>query len=168
MSGQLTQEHYKWVAQFCNMPELADLNDSDGRGGLAGGASSQATDDPDAAAPAVASGPDGSSNGGAPAQSGDAGGADSVVLASNVPQPPPPDIDGPALDATDKVVYFSRNSAALTPKDQQSLADYADRYIKAANPTQIVVDAYASVDGDSGYNQKLSDQRAAAVKTYLS
>jgi outer membrane protein OmpA-like peptidoglycan-associated protein len=77
-------------------------------------------------------------------------------------------LDMPPLAATDHDVFFSRDSAVLTSDDEKSLAAYADRYIKNADPIQITVVGYASMDGDPTENQRLSQHRAEAVKKFLS
>jgi outer membrane protein OmpA-like peptidoglycan-associated protein len=94
-----------------------------------------------------------------------AGAAGAASPGANAPRV---DLDTPALDATDHDVFFNRDSAELTARDKKSLSTYAELYIKQATPTQITVEGYASVDGDAVHNQKLSEQRAAAVKAFLS
>jgi outer membrane protein OmpA-like peptidoglycan-associated protein len=77
------------------------------------------------------------------------------------------DLDAPPLPPTDSFVYFSRGSPDLTPEDQKALQGYVDRYVAAATPTPIVLNGYASVDGDPKVNQDLSQKRADAVKRFM-
>jgi outer membrane protein OmpA-like peptidoglycan-associated protein len=86
----------------------------------------------------------------------------------NNAEPQSANLDMPPLAATDHDVFFSRDSAVLTSDDEKSLAAYADRYIKNADPIQITVVGYASMDGDPTENQRLSQHRAEAVKKFLS
>ncbi len=103
-------------------------------------------------------------------QGGAAPPADAAPLATpvNNAAPQAANLDMRPLPATDHDVFFSRDSFVLTPDDEKSLAAYADRYIKNADPIQITVDGYASSDGDPTENQKLSEHRAEAVKKFLS
>jgi len=77
------------------------------------------------------------------------------------------DLDAPPLPPTDSFVYFSRGSPDLTPEDKKALQGYVDRYVAAATPTPIVLNGYASVDGDPKVNQDLSQKRADAVKRFM-
>jgi outer membrane protein OmpA-like peptidoglycan-associated protein len=71
----------------------------------------------------------------------------------------------PAATATD--LFFAKGSFALTADDKKSLDAYAKAYLAANSSQQVVVDGYASKEGDPSFNQKLSDDRAKAVAAYL-
>jgi outer membrane protein OmpA-like peptidoglycan-associated protein len=105
-----------------------------------------------------------------PDASHDAPHDDAAPMATQVNNAAPQaaNLDMPPLAATDHDVFFSRDSSVLTSDDEKSLAGYADRYIKNADPIQITVVGYASMDGDPTENQRLSQHRAEAVKNFLS
>ena len=63
-------------------------------------------------------------------------------------------------------VLFNASSSKLDSGDKKildSLKDILDQYPNA----NIIIEGYASSDGSSKYNMKLSEQRAASVKVYL-
>ena len=64
-------------------------------------------------------------------------------------------------------MYFAKDSAELTASDQAALDAYAQAYTQSHPSTDVVLDGYASIDGDKNYNQKLSNDRAQAVLAYL-
>ena len=69
-----------------------------------------------------------------------------------------------AKDST--TVYFKINSATLSPEAKKDLDDLAQ---KALNEKGYIVEVagYADKTGPAAFNQKLSDERANAVITYL-
>ena len=70
------------------------------------------------------------------------------------------------IESGDNRLLFASSSSDIDEADQEkliSLKDLLDRY---ANTT-ITVEGHASSDGSSAYNQKLSEERAEAVKDYL-
>ena len=72
-----------------------------------------------------------------------------------------------APPATSTDLFFCKDSAELTASDKQSLADYARAYLAAMSSEPIVVDAYASSEGDAGHNVDLSKRRGQSVVEYL-
>lgn len=66
----------------------------------------------------------------------------------------------------DNKVYFAVDSAKINPSDMPDLFDTGLGIIKT--PTlNIQIDGYADSTGSKEYNQKLSERRAMAVKSYL-
>ncbi|HEX6692796.1 MAG TPA: OmpA family protein [Burkholderiales bacterium] len=63
-------------------------------------------------------------------------------------------------------VLFEFNQASLRPEGQQKLDELAGR-ISDANIDEIVATGHADRIASENYNQKLSEERARAVKTYL-
>ena len=63
-------------------------------------------------------------------------------------------------------ILFAASSSRLDSGDKQTLDSLKDLLDQYPN-TNIVVEGYASSDGSSKYNMKLSVQRAASVKAYL-
>jgi OOP family OmpA-OmpF porin len=78
---------------------------------------------------------------------------------------------GPKGGATPKStiadIFFDYDSAELTPSAKEALDKYANTYKMARISNKVVVEAFASSEGDKDYNQKLSDKRAKAVADYL-
>lgn len=62
-------------------------------------------------------------------------------------------------------VFFDFDAATLRPDAAPALAEIATRLGKNANP--VVVEGHTDAKGADDYNQRLSEDRAAAVKTYL-
>ena len=56
-------------------------------------------------------------------------------------------------------VFFAKDSAVLS--------DVAKETLKSINAVSVTIKAYASPEGTSAYNQKLSERRAAAVRDFL-
>ena len=92
------------------------------------------------------------------------------IVAAPAPPPPPPPAPAPApklekytLSATE---LFGFNNAELKP--QQSKLDEIANALKADSAVNnVVITGYADRIGSEKANQKLSERRAAAVKTYL-
>lgn len=61
---------------------------------------------------------------------------------------------------------FDFDKAVLRPAGREALDDFVSKS-KDINPEVITVVGHADRFGSDSYNQKLSEQRAAAVKTYL-
>jgi outer membrane protein OmpA-like peptidoglycan-associated protein len=72
-----------------------------------------------------------------------------------------------APESTDTDLFFNHDSAELTASAQKVLDAHAKAYTETKSSETIVVDAYASKEGDPSHNQKLSDKRAQAVADYL-
>jgi outer membrane protein OmpA-like peptidoglycan-associated protein len=70
-------------------------------------------------------------------------------------------------DATASDFFFDYNSAELTASDKTFLEAYASAYLRLKISQDIVVEGFASIDGDPGWNQTLSSNRAAAVTKFL-
>ena len=70
-------------------------------------------------------------------------------------------------DATASDFFFDYNSAELTASDKNYLEAYAKAYLSQNISEEIVVKGYASIDGDSNWNEKLSNNRATAVTRFL-
>lgn len=64
-------------------------------------------------------------------------------------------------------MFFTRDSADLTPSDRAALDAYAQAYTRQAASVQVTVDAYASIDGQDQHNRTLSVARARSVASYL-
>jgi outer membrane protein OmpA-like peptidoglycan-associated protein len=178
MNDVPTDAHYDFAAKVCGFDprdasEATDAGSPDQSLDQNARGADQPNDTyPSQPADASAEQPDPPSNAGPtpvnPAGNALADNSDPAIVLANAPAQQLPDINSPALDATDQDVFFSRDSASLTPSDQKSLSAYADRYIQNANPTPITIEAYASTDGETKHNQTLSEQRAQAVKSFLS
>ena len=63
-------------------------------------------------------------------------------------------------------VYFPFDSAQLTVAAQKTLKENAE-FLRAKPRVNIILVGSASPEGDSVYNQKLSERRVNAVKNYL-
>ncbi|MGH8744670.1 MAG: OmpA family protein [Burkholderiales bacterium] len=83
-----------------------------------------------------------------------------VVMPEPTPPPPPEHITFSA-DA-----FFTFNRAVLHPRGRLLLSNLADQ-LKSARYDDISVIGHADRLGTPAYNQKLSEERAAAVKSYL-
>ena len=87
------------------------------------------------------------------------------------PTPPPPVAAAPQRPVIEKVtlnsdVLFDFNKATLKDEGKQKLDELAGR-IKDARVDEIDAAGHADRIGSDQYNQKLSEQRAQAVKDYL-
>jgi OOP family OmpA-OmpF porin len=80
------------------------------------------------------------------------------------PLAPPPVIEKVAI-ATD--VLFEFDSATLLPGGKKKLDEVADS-AQGADVDRVVIVGHADRIGSEDYNQKLSEKRADAVRTYLS
>ena len=87
------------------------------------------------------------------------------------PGPGGPGPGGPKGGATPKStiadIFFDYDSAELTSSAKEALDKYANTYKMAKISNKVVVEAFASTEGDKDHNQKLSDKRAKAVADYL-
>jgi OOP family OmpA-OmpF porin len=63
-------------------------------------------------------------------------------------------------------VYFPLDSAQLTPESRQAIASVAED-INRQTRLRVTVDGYADRSGPDAYNDRLSEQRAEAVKREL-
>ncbi|MDD5297273.1 MAG: OmpA family protein [Rhodocyclaceae bacterium] len=93
------------------------------------------------------------------------------IVAPVVP-PAPPAPPAPAPKPASKKItlsadaLFDFNKATLRPEGQSKLADLAQQ-AQGMNLEVIIAVGHADRIGKDAYNQKLSEQRAAAVKTFL-
>jgi outer membrane protein OmpA-like peptidoglycan-associated protein len=72
-----------------------------------------------------------------------------------------------ALEATSSDLFFAKDSADLTPSDKEKLDAYAEAYVGRKSSESVEVNGYASVEGEPGHNDKLSERRANVVANYL-
>jgi OOP family OmpA-OmpF porin len=79
------------------------------------------------------------------------------------PPPPPARFEKVTLSSTE---LFGFDSARLTP-NQPKLDEIANALNSAPDVSDITITGYADRLGSAKYNQKLSEERANAVKTYL-
>ena len=70
------------------------------------------------------------------------------------------------IESDQNLILFAINSAALDTEDKTTL-DKIKVLLEEYPKTMITVEGYASKDGSESYNQKLSEERAAAVKAYF-
>jgi peptidoglycan-associated lipoprotein len=67
---------------------------------------------------------------------------------------------------TRDLVYFSSDSADLTPEAQQTLADQA-RWLQQYPQHQVLIEGHADERGTREYNLALGARRAQSVRSYL-
>jgi OmpA-OmpF porin, OOP family len=90
-------------------------------------------------------------------------------VAASLPIPPPDQSNSMAPSQVvtfDADVLFDYDKSTLRPSGRRTLDNFSDR-IRAINPETIVVVGHASRPGSERYNQRLSEERAESVKTYL-
>ena len=79
--------------------------------------------------------------------------------------------DGKGLEAVkvtfDNGILFSVGKAALTSKAQGSLQQFAKNVLNVYTDCDVAILGFASSDGSDATNLTLSQNRAAAVKNYL-
>lgn len=80
------------------------------------------------------------------------------------PPPPPPRFEKYTLSATE---LFAFDSAELR-MPQPKLDEIANALVANSEINDVVITGYTDRIGSTGYNQKLSERRADAVKNYLS
>ena len=79
------------------------------------------------------------------------------------PPPPPPRIEKYTLSATELFAFDSFTLQGSQPK----LDEVATALQQNGGVQNVVITGYTDRLGSTGYNQKLSERRAAAVKSYL-
>jgi OmpA-OmpF porin, OOP family len=84
------------------------------------------------------------------------------AVAPPAPPPPPP----PPQSAQIFLVFFDWDRDVVTPEGLQILRKAADVW-HAGAPVRIQVTGYTDRSGSAGYNQRLSERRAANVATVL-
>ncbi|MBH1986718.1 MAG: OmpA family protein [Burkholderiales bacterium] len=87
------------------------------------------------------------------------------------PAPAPAAAVVPAAPATEKVsfaadAFFDFDKATLKPEGKAKLDDLADK-VKGITLEVIIAVGHTDSVGADGYNQKLSEKRSEAVKSYL-
>lgn len=65
-----------------------------------------------------------------------------------------------------QIVHFSTNKDGI-PADNQAKLDKAVEVMNKLTDAKLQVTGYTDTRGDDAYNQKLSEERANAVKGYL-
>lgn len=63
-------------------------------------------------------------------------------------------------------VTFDFNKATIRPAARPTLDKLAE-LIKAQTPSSVAIEGHSDSKGNDGYNQRLSEQRATAVRDYL-
>jgi OOP family OmpA-OmpF porin len=87
-----------------------------------------------------------------------------VVVAAVTPEPAPKAVrERVTLDAD---TLFDFDKAVLRPAGRAALDDFVGK-IKGIDPEMIVAVGHTDRFGSAAYNQRLSEQRVEAVKTYL-
>lgn len=162
-ASTLTDEQHAWVAKVCGIDTRADAQRRDGARS-ASAPTAQDTQAPAAPAPAAGAPPATGAPASAPVTSAPASAA---PTSQSVPVNPQTGDAGKALPATDKVMFFEKDSADLTPDDQAALDRYAANYVAAGLTDPVTVEGWASVEGDANHNRTLAAQRAKAVAGYL-
>ncbi|MEK6669902.1 MAG: outer membrane protein OmpA [Pseudomonadota bacterium] len=85
--------------------------------------------------------------------------------------PTPAPVAAPVAPATEKVsfaadAFFDFDKAVLKPEGKAKLDDLADK-VKGITLEVIIAVGHTDSVGTDGYNQKLSEKRSEAVKSYL-
>ncbi len=92
--------------------------------------------------------------------------AESQIVEITQQEPPPPQ-PRTVIAQEDRTLYFDFNKSVLTPEDIQKL-NSLDQKINSADDIQAAqVVGYADRIGTASYNQKLSEKRAEAVRSYM-
>lgn len=86
-----------------------------------------------------------------------------AAVAPPPPPPPPARFEKTTLSSTE---LFAFDSAKLNP-NQPKLDEIAGALNSAPDINNVVITGYADRLGSAKYNQKLSEERAVSVKTYL-
>jgi outer membrane protein OmpA-like peptidoglycan-associated protein len=77
----------------------------------------------------------------------------------------PREADKPEIEFTEEF-FFGTNSSKLTRADRVRLSDNA-RWLKANPGATVTIEGHTDASGSEAYNQRLSEKRAAWVKSYL-
>jgi OOP family OmpA-OmpF porin len=75
--------------------------------------------------------------------------------------------DGQATLVVPADLLFATDEADLGPAAVTVLAQVLDEVAAAGSGANVLVEGFADGDGDAGHNQRLSEQRAAAVARWL-
>ena len=87
-----------------------------------------------------------------------------VVVAAVTPEPAPKAV--PERVTLDADALFDFDKAVLRPAGRAALDDFVGK-IKGIDPEMIMAVGHTDRFGSEAYNQRLSEQRVEAVKTYL-
>lgn len=87
--------------------------------------------------------------------------------ASNSGCPVIPDAIIAELNTEGSMIRFKAESSVITGDESQVVLAKIKSILEDYPKSQVVVEGYASSDGSKGYNQKLSESRASAVKDAL-
>ena len=95
-----------------------------------------------------------------------------VVAVAPPPETPPPEPPKKATLKQDKIevgeiVEFETGSSKLKPESETILDEVANILNDHPDVKKVQIEGYTDSQGDRAHNQKLSEKRAAAVKTYL-
>lgn len=82
------------------------------------------------------------------------------------PEPKPDPVVEKVPEMPEVKVFFAASSSKLTPAEAEKLQPVAD-YLKKYGEKNVVINGYASTDGPSAYNKRLSKRRAKAVEQWL-
>ena len=100
---------------------------------------------------------------------------DNLAVSGSVPPPgpPAPPGSGPCTDlqsainaATGGPITFEINGFRLTPTEEQTLTQVADK-LKACSSAHATLDGYTDNSGTESINTPLNDQRAQTVADFL-
>jgi outer membrane protein OmpA-like peptidoglycan-associated protein len=89
------------------------------------------------------------------------------VVVETPPPPPPPPVVHTIISEAARTVYFPFNKAGLTDEAKQQLDTLAETLKAARDIQEARVVGAADRIGSTGYNDKLSQKRAEAVRDYL-
>jgi len=89
------------------------------------------------------------------------------------PEPPPPAPEPPKVEVKEdkldltETVQFEVDSSRLLPQSEKLLDEVASQLQSHPDIAKIRVEGHTDSTANKKHNQKLSEERAAAVKTYL-
>jgi len=90
-----------------------------------------------------------------------------VIEEPVAPEPMPEPAAGPEINKGPYVVYFDWDRSDLDGGDIEIISEAATAARQSGENVMLKVDGHADRSGSDGYNQKLSETRAAAVKLQL-
>lgn len=67
----------------------------------------------------------------------------------------------------DAMAHFATDSAVLAEEDKPLFDDFAQAIRSSGSEVLITVEGFADPSGSAGYNKRLGERRAAAVREYL-
>lgn len=93
--------------------------------------------------------------------------APKIAAVAPAPKPVPQTYTQTTLSTADRTVYFAFDSATIMPEAKDKLDSMAVTLKNASDVKGAKIVGYADRKGTASYNQKLSKERAEAVKNYL-